>query len=376
VTNYAKDSHLLPAVTGSGGFVMSGYSSVVHALPSTHQYIGRKLYILPDCWSPIPPTDRLNRKRKDVCDKRTTMQEAVARQISDGINLGLGGFEDTRNPIAIVHEIIRQGVKDLTLSLSSSSISAELLAGAMILDPGHLNIGRVRFAGRNDGLIEVRSLLGYLLSTGLVQCDGGCNADIRFDTTPGSEELSPWQVHDVSDSGKIIVGREMMATPAFAEGMSEMWSTCRPDVGIVHVPAADMCGNARIIGSLCGCPDVARAAVRTIMSVDQVLPKENIETFSGLTEISSDDIDEVVEQSFGAMPGACHGHYWFDVRHLDEFRKICGEFRKTGDKEGLQKYYDRNIFGCETFEDFLNLQSSRTLQEIIRKDGAQPFALD
>ena len=357
---------------------MSVYSSIVITTPSTHNFIDRKLYSLPDLWSPVPPRDRRKTESKGECDKRTTMQEAVARHIRDGINLGIGGLHDTRSPVAIVHEIIRRGVKGLTLSLSSSSLSAELLAGAMILDPSHVSISRVQFAWHDNELKEMRPLLGHLVSTGMVECDdcSDCAMGDSFDASSCGSGHKGWQSLEDSGSATALIDREKIATHTFQAEKKKTWSLCRPDVGIVHVPAADMCGNARILGSVCACPDIARTAIRTIMSVDQVLPKENIFSFSDLSEISFEDVDEVVEQPFGATPGACQGHYWFDVPHLLEFRSICKEFTRTGDTQRLQKYYDRNIFGCETFEDFLNLQSSRALREIIRKDGVQPLNLD
>lgn len=62
------------------------------------------------------------------------MKDAVKKLVKDEINLGIGGFGDTRIPVAILHEIIRQGAKDLTLSFHSQSMAPELLAGAMIID--------------------------------------------------------------------------------------------------------------------------------------------------------------------------------------------------------------------------------------------------
>jgi glutaconate CoA-transferase subunit A len=37
------------------------------------------------------------------------LKEAVRKFIKDGVNLEIGCFVDTRVPIAVVHEIIRQG---------------------------------------------------------------------------------------------------------------------------------------------------------------------------------------------------------------------------------------------------------------------------
>jgi len=82
-------------------------------------------------WGPSPEEARktMVRKPKGLRDKRTTIKDAVQRYIKDGANIAIGGFVNTRPPVAIVHEIIRKGVKDLTLSFQSNSICPELLAG-------------------------------------------------------------------------------------------------------------------------------------------------------------------------------------------------------------------------------------------------------
>lgn len=57
------------------------------------------------------------------------------------------------------------------------------------------------------------------------------------------------------------------------------------------------------------------------------------------------------------------------------FRSLCDDFRKTGKKDGLQKYYDEYIFGCETYDDFLAKLSYKTLRKLRDMDGGQPIIL-
>jgi len=151
---------------------------------------------------------------------------------------------------------------------------------------------------------------------------------------------------------------------------------CHPDLGIVHVQAADMHGNARIFGALCTCPEIAQAAVHTIMTCEQVIPTDHIRHYPNLTEIPFPVVNAVVEQPFGATPGACYGYYWFDMPEFIEFRSICETFRKTGDKAGLRDYYDQYIFGCATFDEFLSWKPEETLHALRQKDGGQPILLD
>jgi glutaconate CoA-transferase subunit A len=85
-------------------------------------------------------------------------------------------------------------------------------------------------------------------------------------------------------------------------------------------------------------------------------------------------VDAVVEQPFGCYPGACYGYYWFDMDHLRMYRGICDDFRKTGNKDGLKKYFDDYILGVETYDDFLEQAVGyKKLRYLREMDGGQPI---
>jgi glutaconate CoA-transferase subunit A len=117
------------------------------------------------------------------------------------------------------------------------------------------------------------------------------------------------------------------------------------------------------------------AAAHTIVTTERIIPNENIRTYPNLTEIPYATVDALVEQPYGAYPGASYGFYWFDMDHIKMFRGICDEFRKTGKKDGLKKYYDEYIFGCETFDDFLSKVGYKKLRQLRDMDGGQPIIL-
>ena len=53
-------------------------------------------------------------------NKVTTMQKAVAENIHDGNFVYIGGYI-CRTPFSAVHELIRQGKKDLTITRSNAA---------------------------------------------------------------------------------------------------------------------------------------------------------------------------------------------------------------------------------------------------------------
>lgn len=328
-------------------------------------------------WGPSPEEARktMVRKSKGLRDKRTSIKDAVQRYIKDGANIAIGGFVNTRPPVAIVHEIIRKGAKDLTLSFQSNSICPELLAGAMLLYPEHLSIRRVELAWWGYEVIGIAPLFRYLCSNGMIELDDYTNYGMsaRFKAAAMGIEFLPVRDHGGSDME--LVNRGVMVESPFTSTNCYLVPACYPDVGILNVTAADMHGNCRIFGALCTCPEIAMAASHTIVTAEQIIPNENIRTYPNLTEIPYTAVDAVIEQRFASYPGACYGFYWFDMEHILMFRSASEEFRKTGNKDALKKYYDDYIFGCETYDDFLSKIPYRTIKKIKDLDGGQPVIL-
>jgi glutaconate CoA-transferase subunit A len=328
-------------------------------------------------WGPTPDQSRKAAvaKKKGLHDKRTTIKEAVAKYVKDGINLGIGGFVNTRVPVAIVHEIVRQGARDLTLSFQSNSICCELLAGAMLLDPNHVSIKRVELAWWGYEVIGIAPLLRYLAANGMIQLDDYTNYGMSARFKAGAMGIPFIPTRDHGGSDMELVNRGRMIECPFTKKNVYLVSACHPDVGIVHVPAADKYGNARIFGALCTCPEIAQAAAHTIMTAEQIIPTESIRQYPNLTEIPWVCVDALAEQPFGGYPGAVYGYYWFDMPEFLSFRSICDEFRKTGNKDKLKEWYDKYIFGCETFDDFMATRPYSKIKQLRQMDQGQPIII-
>ncbi len=328
-------------------------------------------------WGPSPEEARkaVVKKPKGLMDKRTTIKDAVGKYVKDGINLAIGGFVNTRPPVALVHEIIRKGAKDLTLSFQSNSICPELLAGAMLVAPDHLSIKRVELAWWGYEVIGIAPLFRYLNANSMVELDDYTNYGMsaRFKAAAMGLEFLPVRDHGGADME--LVNRGKMIQSPFTGKNTYLVPACYPDVGILNVTAADMHGNCRIFGAHCTCPEIAMAACHTLVTTEQLILNENIRTYPNLTEIPYTAVDAVIEQRFASYPGACYGNYWFDMEHILMFRSASEEFRKSGNKDALKKYYDDYIFGCETYDDFLSRIPYKTLKKIRDMDGGQPTIL-
>ncbi len=287
-------------------------------------------------------------------DKRMSLKEAVDQFIKDGDNVGVGGFVDIRQPIAITHEMIRHGFKDLILSWQSAGLGPDYLAAGMAVAPDHFSIKRIEFAYWAHESFGISLCFRYLAERGLIEIEDWSNANMsaRFKAGAMGLPFIPTRgplTGDIPQScrTKIIdcpfTGRPVGLLPA-----------SNPDVAIIHVQAADKYGNCVIRGSDCTCPEVSMAAGKTIITCEQLVSHELITRLPKDIAIPFLGVDAVVEVPYGAYPGACRRHYYFNGDHIGEFYGAARTASKTGNVDELKAYYDKYIFGVEDFEGFLS----------------------
>ncbi len=315
-------------------------------------------------------------KKTEMYDKRTSLTEAVTHFLKDGISIGIGGLVTNRTPIASIHEIIRQGARELTLSVQSNSICCELLAGAMILKPHHLTLRKIELGWHGNEVTCKTPLLRYLTSKRTISLEyctnyvpSACaNAEATVDSDIPNIEHGDRDVEPIEHARTIIC--------PFTGGNINLVPANRPDLALIHVQAADMYGNSRIFGDQCACYEIAQNSVNTIVTAEQIIPNSSILNHPLLTSIPSHIVDAIIDQPFGATPGACYGNYSCDLSEIDEFTNISEDFLKTGNMEKLRDYYDNHIFYVENFDDFLEQKPYPILQRLCQQDGGKPIILD
>ena len=254
-------------------------------------------------------------------------------------------------------------------------MTTELLAGAMILDPNRVSIKRVEFAWWAYEVIGLAPLFRYLVADSMVELDDYTNYGMsaRFKAAAMGIPFIPTRDHGGTDME--LVNRGTMIKCPFTSKNVYLVPACHPDVGIIHVQAADKFGNCRIFGPQCTCPEIAMASINTIITTEEIIPEDSIRKYPNLTEIPFAAVDALIRQPYGGYPGAVYGFYWFDLDHKRMFRDICEEFRVTGRKNRLEEYYNRYIFECKAFDDFLDKIPHEQLSKVKGLDGGQAVIL-
>ncbi|NUP46722.1 MAG: CoA transferase subunit A [Catenulispora sp.] len=274
-----------------------------------------------------------------------TAAEAVERFVEPGAVLGLGGQNINRCPMALVHEVVRQRIGELTVVGCNLSLPLDFLVAAGLVvrteqgsgnlekfgtlfswrraveanriavrDYSHLSMAS-RFLAGAMGLpfMPVRSLLGSSVLDRLVAEDDAV-------VTP-----DPW-------SGEPVV----------------LVRACTPDVSLIHANLADTDGNVVIDGVTSHEIDMVRASRHVIVSVEEVLPAGAFDGQPERVTISGAYVSAVVAQPWGAWPTSVYRKYDYYEPEIDGYQKGA----KAGD-EGPRAFLAGSVESHPDFDAYL-----------------------
>ncbi len=281
-------------------------------------------------------------------NKVMTAKEAVDRFVFDGATIGMGGQSIGRCSMALAHEIVRQGKRNLTLVGCNLALSMDIMVGAGLVkrtECGTGNLERFGSAMRwrkaiEQGLIEVRDyshlgmasrFLAGALGLPFMPCKSLLGTDIVNKAIFDGEELfriidNPWNEND-----------PVLLLPA-----------CTPDVAIIHAQKADEMGNVVLEGFTTQEPEMVRASKTVIVSCEELISSEQTRSDPELTSIPYVFVDAVVQQSWGAYPTSVYRYYEHDEDHLNYYQNCA---RKGG--QIYQEYLNKFVYDCESFDNYL-----------------------
>ncbi len=247
-------------------------------------------------------------------DKRATLSEVVA-ELSSGMTIGIGGWGSRRKPMAVIREILRSDLRDLTIVayggpdvglLCRSGQAAHVVSGFVSLDS--IPLEPHYRAARQAGTIAATELDEGMFLLGLqaaawrlpfLPTRAGLGSDVPRMMPQLRTVTSPYPEPASGEA------EELLAVPAL-----------RLDAAIVHQHRADPSGNAVWLGEDPFFDDLmVRAADRTIVTTERVVPTESLrEGGVDLTHqtISRLDVTAVVETPNGAHFTECPPDYGRD----------------------------------------------------------------
>lgn len=269
-------------------------------------------------------------------NKEMTTAEVVGR-LRDGMTIGFGGWGPRRKPMAIVREILRSDLKDLTVvsyggpdvgMLCAAGKVRKLIFGFATLDAIPLEpwYRKVREAGGLE-LMELDEGMWQwgLRAAGMRLPFLPTRCGLATDVTRLNPALKT--IRSPYDDGEVL-----LAMPAL-----------KLDVALVHVNVADRLGNTLIQGS-----DpyfdhlVARAADACYVSAERV--EERLSLGADQARFNTFErylVQGVVHAPCGAHPTTCAPDYGWDMAHFKRYVTSAAE------EGGWAAYMEEFVTGGE-----------------------------
>ena len=250
-----------------------------------------------------------------MLDKRMSAADVVA-QLQDGMRIGIGGWATRRKPMALVREIVRSDLKDLTLvagyggpeigMLCAAGKVKKLIFAFATLD--HFPLEPHFRNARQAGSIEVWELDEGMFHWGLraaamklpfLPTRAGIGTDII--TQPGFKMVrSPFED-----------GEELVAMPAI-----------RLDAALIHAHRSDERGNILTLSNDPLFDELyVRAAEKTFVSVEKIVPTAELDMARNarFNLVERPLITGVVEAPYGAHPTSAAPDYEIDLKHIKAY---------------------------------------------------------
>jgi glutaconate CoA-transferase, subunit A len=278
----------------------------------------------------------MNTKRRE----RIIDEVEAASWITDGMTIAVG----QPTPMAIVRQLIRRRVKNLTIVDAGFSLDMMVAAGCVrkvisyYAGGGFGNPVMPAFRRAAErGQIEVWECEEGILCAGLQ----AAAQMLPFLPWRGGIGTSLPEVNqDLKLFKDPINGESLLAVPPI-----------KPDVTILHAAGADAYGNVQHLGGP-GWIDLFmhRAADRTLVQVERVIANEQVRADPWKTTIAA--ADAIVRTPFGSHPFYSRGFYSQDNEHLREYSSASSDFA-AGKGEAMQAYFDRYCRRPPTHADYL-----------------------
>src|SRR5262245_38065042 len=215
-------------------------------------------------------------KPRALTDKVTTVAGAVARLVTDGAYLAIGGFGGDRLPTAVCHEIVRQRKQDLSFAGHTATHDFQILCAGNLTGRGK-TLARVEIAYVVG--LEARGLSPHarrVLESGEVQMTEWSNyaLAVRLKAAAMGLPFLPSRTMLGTDTYRRSGAREIEC-PFTGERLLAL-PALYPDVAAIHVHEADRYGNCRIRGTSVADLELARAAKKLIITCERLIPEDEI----------------------------------------------------------------------------------------------------
>lgn len=297
-----------------------------------------------------------------MIDKRRSLKEAIAEYVQDDLSVAIEGFT-AFICFAAGHEIIRQQRRNLTLIRMTPDVIYDQMVAAGVARKvvfsylGNPGVGPLHCLRRaiEKGIpvpLEIEEYSHY----GMVG---------RYLAGASHLPFFPLRSYFGSEMPRVNAQIKMVNSP-YGDDVVAVVPPLNPDVAIIHAQRADRQGNTHVWGLLGVQKEVAFAAHKVIVVVEEIVDESVIRADPNRTLIPGLIVDAVVHVPYGAHPSYVQGYYDRD----NAFYLVWDALSR--DQEHVQAWLDEWVYGLSDHAAYVRKLGTETLERI--KPGVAPAA--
>ncbi|EIM29770.1 CoA transferase subunit A [Microvirga lotononidis] len=266
--------------------------------------------------------------------KFQNLEEAVAENLHDGDTVAFEGFTHLI-PHAAAHEVIRQGIKDLTLIRMTPDIIYDQMIGmglgkkvifSYAGNPGVGLLRRMRDAIENGWPRSIETVEHSHAAMANAYEAGAAGlpcAVFRGYLGAGLKDVNP-AIRSITCP---FTGEELAAVPAH-----------RPDVAVIHAQKASRRGDVLVEGIVGVQKEAVLASRRSVVTVEEVV-EDFDDLHPNLCVLPHWTVTSIVQVPGGAHPSYTHGYYERDNAAYLEWDRI------SADRDLFSAWMKENVLG-------------------------------
>jgi glutaconate CoA-transferase, subunit A len=248
-----------------------------------------------------------------VCDL-----EGLVDEVQPGMSISFSGFAHSMTPMAVVRELIRRRVNQLTLIGIAEAWAADMLAGAGALN--RMVFSNFMFEGfglcRNFSRVIERGEVAFEDYSHFALACRFAAAGLGLPFTAVRSLLGSDLLTDAGGAPRIE--HQEIESP-FGGGRVVLLPPAAPDVVVIHGHRGDRHGNIQVEGATAVIEEQARAGTRVLATVETIVEESEIRAAPEQTIVPGLLISRIAEVPYGAHPTGMYRLYDADYEHIAEY---------------------------------------------------------
>ena len=297
------------------------------------------------------------RKPKLTANKIVSMKEAVRELVKPGADLYIEGFTHLIC-FAAAHEIIRQGINNLTATrLTPDLVYDQLIEAGLVKklvfswagNPGVGSLHALRRRSQKDSATRI-------------EMEEYSHFGMVARTLAGSSGMPFWPLKNFD--GTHIAESNPKIKSVVCPYTGETFSTVpalHPDVAVIHVQRADQEGNAQVWGLMGTQKEVAFSAKSVIVVAEEIVDTSVIRRDPNRTLVPGILVDAVVHEPWGCHPSYTQGFYDRDNEFYVKWDEISRDPKTYAD------YLNEFVYGVKDRKEYLSKVGSGLMDRLKAK---------